>query len=249
MLGGRRISMLSSEELEAVRQADLFQGLDEQRLAALVAGAVRRDYPRGALLFSQGERADRFYVVVDGWVKVYREGRDGAECLVGIFTRGQSFAEAAMFDRGCFPVNAMVSDDARVLYFPADFFLGRLQEDHELVLNLLAKLSRRLRAFVRQKEQLTTRPTYLRLAGFLLSLCPEGQNAATVRLPCDKLLIAGWLGMRPESFSRAMARLRLLNIRCEGNIVAIPDVHALRRFTHGGAPAPVAACGQVGCGG
>ncbi len=240
--------MLSSDELEAVQQADIFQGLDEQRLKPLLSGAVRRDYPRGTLLFSQGETADRFYVVVDGWIKVYREGRDGTECLVGVFTRGQSFAEAAMFDRGCFPVNAMVSDDARVLYFPADFFLRRLREDHELVLNLLAKLSRRLRAFVRQKEQLTTRPTYLRLADFLLSLCPDGQNVATVRLPCDKLLIAGWLGMRPESFSRAMARLRLLNIRCDGNTVVIPDVGALRKFTHGNAPAPVAACDLAGCG-
>ncbi|MCG6656831.1 cyclic nucleotide-binding domain-containing protein [Halomonas campisalis] len=224
---------LSRDALQAVRQVPLFTGLKDDTLALLTGGALERSYRRGTLLFSEGEPADRFYVVLDGWVKLFRESPDGNECMVGLFTRGESFAEAAMFDRLGFPVHAAVAEDARLLIFTADHFLSTLEQNHELALNLLANLSGMLRYLVRQLDQLTNQPTYQRLAAFIVSLCPRGAQRATVCLPCDKLLIAGRLGMKPESFSRAMARLKEVGVRCERNCVQVDDVAALLRFANG----------------
>ena len=224
---------LSRDALQAVRQVPLFTGLEDDTLALLTGGALERSYRRGTLLFSEGEPADRFYVVLDGWVKLFRESPDGNECMVGLFTRGESFAEAAMFDRLGFPVHAAVAEDARLLIFTADHFLSTLEQNHELALNLLANLSGMLRYLVRQLDQLTNQPTYQRLAAFIVSLCPCGAQRATVCLPCDKLLIAGRLGMKPESFSRAMARLKEVGVRCERNCVQVEDVAALQRFANG----------------
>ncbi|WP_163557804.1 Crp/Fnr family transcriptional regulator [Halomonas sp. NO4] len=225
---------LSRDALQAVRQVPLFTGLADDTLALLTAGALERSYPRGTLLFSEGQPADRFYVVLSGWVKLFRESPDGNECMVGLFTRGESFAEAAMFDRLGFPVHAAVAEDARLLIFTADHFLTTLEQNHGLALNLLANLSSMLRYLVRQLDQLTNQPTYQRLAAFILSLCPCDAGQATVRLPCDKLLIAGRLGMKPESFSRAMARLKEVGVRCERNCVRVEDIDALRDFADGG---------------
>ncbi|MFQ3789786.1 Crp/Fnr family transcriptional regulator [Halomonas sp. A29] len=225
-------SPLSPEALQAVRQVPLFAGLENETLALLTEGALERRYRRGTLLFSKGEPADRFYVVLGGWVKLFRESPDGNECMVGLFTRGESFAEAAMFDRLGFPVNAAVAEDARLLLFPAEHFLTTLERNHGLALNMLANLSGMLRSLVRQLDQLTLQPTYQRLAAFIVSLCPDDVDEATVCLPCDKLLIAGRLGMKPESFSRAMARLRDVGVSCERNCVHIEDIAALRRFAN-----------------
>ncbi|MGL6251270.1 MAG: Crp/Fnr family transcriptional regulator, partial [Billgrantia desiderata] len=123
-------SPLSREALQAVRQVPLFSGLEDETLALLTDGALERSYRRGTLLFSAGEPADRFYVVLSGWVKLFRESPDGNECMVGLFTRGESFAEAAMFDRLGFPVNAAVAEDARLLVFTADHFLTTLERNH-----------------------------------------------------------------------------------------------------------------------
>lgn len=138
-----------------------------------------------------------------------------------------------MFDRLGFPVHAAVAEDARLLIFTADHFLSTLEQNHELALNLLANLSAMLRYLVRQLDQLTNQPTYQRLAAFIVSLCPRDAQRATVCLPCDKLLIAGRLGMKPESFSRAMARLREVGVHCERNCVEVADVDALLRFANG----------------
>ncbi|MBA2778020.1 Crp/Fnr family transcriptional regulator [Billgrantia kenyensis] len=225
-------SPLSREALQAVRQVPLFAGLEDETLALLTDGAQERNYRRGSLLFSVGEPADRFYVVLDGWVKLFRESPDGNECMVGLFTRGESFAEAAMFDRLGYPVNAAVAEDARLLVFTADHFLTTLEQNHGLALNLLANLSGMLRYLVRQLDQLTNLPTYQRLAAFIVSLCPQDAEQATVCLPCDKLLIAGRLGMKPESFSRAMARLKEVGVCCERNCVHVENLRALRRFAN-----------------
>src|SRR5690554_4948023 len=78
----------SRETLRTVRQVPLFAGLGDDTLALLARGAHERCCPRGTRLFAEGEPADRFYVVLDGWVKLYRDSPDGSECLVGLFTRG-----------------------------------------------------------------------------------------------------------------------------------------------------------------
>lgn len=234
---------LSRDVLMVVRKVPLFKGLEDDTLALLVNGALERRYRRGTELFRESETADRFYVVLDGWVKLFRESPEGHECVVGLYTGGESFAEAAMFDRLGFPVNAAVAEDARLLVFTADPFLETLRQHHELALNLLANLSSMLRYLVRQLDQLTNQPTYQRLAAFIVSLCPRNAGPANVCLPCDKLLIAGWLGMKPESFSRAMARLKEVGVQCERNFVRVDDIAVLREFAQAGEVA--AAAGSV----
>jgi hypothetical protein len=49
-------------------------------------------------------------------------------------------------------------------------------------------------------------------------------------LPYDKALIAGRLGMQPESLSRAFARLKQIGVHIEQNIAIIDDVGRLRHY-------------------
>lgn len=49
-------------------------------------------------------------------------------------------------------------------------------------------------------------------------------------LPYDKVLIAGRLGMKPESLSRTFVRLRDQGVTIRQNHAVIEDVTALRSF-------------------
>ena len=51
-----------------------------------------------------------------------------------------------------------------------------------------------------------------------------------MRLPYDKVLIAGRLGMKPESLSRAFIRLKKVGVTVSQNNAAIADVARLREF-------------------
>ena len=150
-------------------------------------------------------------------MRLYRQTLDGQESTIAVYTRGNSFAEAAILQSGVFPVTAVVVDDAKLLVIEAEPFLHHLQADPKLCLNMMASMSIHLRRLVQQVEQLTLRSSTERLGDFLLKLAQPGDaRVAVVRLPWDKAMIAARLGMQPETLSRALARLRPLGIRNQG---------------------------------
>ncbi|MGQ9370725.1 Crp/Fnr family transcriptional regulator [Azospirillum sp. ST 5-10] len=223
---------LRPQDAATIRAHPLFQRLPDRALAALVGTAQVRAVPRGTTLFVQDETADRFYVLLQGWVKLYRLTRDGAEAVVNVVAAGETFAEAAMFASGRFPVCAEAVVDSRVLTLTAEGFARCLREDDQIAFAMLGSLSLRLRHLVQQIEQLQVQPTPQRVGSFLLRFCPEGPGSAVFMLPFDKALIARRLGMQPETFSRALAKLRTIGVEAHGGTISVADLDELRRFCH-----------------
>lgn len=219
---------LTAPDWQLLERLPLFAGLGQEMLTRLLADARVESWPRGSLLFRQDEPASHFYVILVGWVKLFRGSSEGHESVVHVFTRGESFAEAAIFAGGGYPVSASVPDTSRLLAVPAEPFLGVIETDPAVARNMLAAMSRHLRQLVIRLEQLDTHPAPQRLAAFLLTLAPEAEGAVEIRLPIDKALIAARLGMQPETLSRAFARLRREGVDTVGERVRVPDVERLR---------------------
>jgi CRP-like cAMP-binding protein len=234
----RRTGM-TGDDHAVLAKIPLFSGLKPEALRSLLADAWVQSFARNAVLFLQDEPATRCYVVFDGWVKLFRTTQDGQESVIAVFTRGDSFAEAAIFDRARYPVHATVAEDARLLVIPAEPFMRKLAENGEYALKVLAAMSRHLRSLVQQVERLQLKSSTQRVAEFLLRLCPVFAGPAVLKLPVDKVLIAGRLGMQPETFSRSLAKLRSVGVVSKGPEVTIDDVVVLRRLSEGTpAPAP-----------
>ena len=97
---------------------------------------------------------------------------------------------------------------------------------------MIASTSQHLHRLMQQLEQLMSLKAPERVAEFLLSLTDCTSGAASIALPFDKTLIAGRLGMQPESLSRAFARLRSFGVQVVGSEVRIDDVAVLREAMH-----------------
>ncbi len=227
---GANVPVLAGREAARVRAVPLFHGLSERALHCLLADASVRGVARGTTLFLQDEPADRFYVLLDGWVKLYRLTADGAEAIVTVVAPGETFAEAAVFASGRFPVCAEAVAEAKVLTLTAAAFAHTLAADPDIAFAMLGSLSVRLRHLVQQIEQLQVASAPQRVGGFLLRFCPPGGGPASLELPFNKALIARRLGMQPETFSRAMTRLRAFGVERSGAVVTIRDVAGLRAF-------------------
>jgi CRP-like cAMP-binding protein len=229
----QRRTGITNQDHEILARLPIFTGLDQAVLRALLSDAWVQSFARNTVLFFQDEPATRFYVIFDGWVKLFRTSEDGDESVISIFGRGESFAEAVIFNGGRYPVSAAAADDSRLLVVPGKSFVRELCEHGEYALNIMAAMSRHLHLLVHQVEQLTLKSSTERVAGFLVKLCPKETGAAVVRLPLDKALIAGRLGMQPETLSRSFAKLRRLGIESKGSEVKIPDVSALKHLSDG----------------
>jgi CRP-like cAMP-binding protein len=224
---------LSAHELKLVRSLPLFAGTSPDQLAGLLEDASVRAFPRGASLFIQGDAATRFFVVLDGWVRLTRHTPDGNEMTVALFGKGDSIAEAAILQAGRYPVNGQVVEPSRLLVVPSDSFLARLRESTELCLNMMAAMARRLHGFLQQLEQVSTRSTTERVALFLLRLARQESGPCTIELPLDKTFIAARLGMQPETLSRSFAKLRQQGVEVSGGTVTVADMTTLRALVAG----------------
>lgn len=220
----------NGHDFKLLQQMSLFRGLDEETFEKLLSDASVQHVKRNEVIFVEGEPASRLFLVLEGWVKLWRQSEDGQESVIGVFAEGESFAEAAIFDQKGYPVSAIAVDDSRLLSIPASTVLREFRQNPDYAINVVADLSRHMRFLVRQIEQLSVSSSTERLARFLVTLCPEGAGEAVVRFPVEKSLIAGRLGMQPETLSRGLAKLRKIGVNTKGSMVTISDVQALREF-------------------
>lgn len=224
---------ITASDLPILRRLPIFSGLREDGLRALLQHSTVRSFPSNTILFLHGDPADRFFVLFDGWVKLFRETEDGKESVIAVVARGESFAEAAIFDQTTYPVIAATVTPSRLLTIPSATFLSGIKNDGNLALNILAAMSRRNRQLVQRLEQMTVRSSVERLAVFLMDLCDSAEEACEIHLPHDKSLIAARLGMQPETLSRSLAKLRALGIETHADGVTVPDINALRELASG----------------
>ena len=218
-------------DIEAIAStAAILSGLPPELRARVLASAQTRRVDTGETIFIQGEPASSVYVVIDGWIKLYRMAPSGTEAVVSILTRGRSFGEAVALRETPYPVSAEAITDATLLRIDATQLRQQMRDDPQLAIAMLAATYVHLQQLVHQVEQLKARSGVQRVAEFLANLATCTEGACTVVLPYNKALIAGRLGMKPESLSRAFARLRDHGVRMEASTAHIDDLGALREL-------------------
>jgi len=211
-----------------------FEGLDPAHLKILARLAVRRRFPAGTPIFTEGESAGGFYAVLEGRVRVYKLGADGREQILHICRAGEPFGEAAVFEGAPYPAHADSMDDVSTIFIPRDGLIDEVRRNPDFALALLTLLSRRLRRLAGLVESLSLREVPGRLAAYLL-LCAERAAESRITLEVSKSQLAALLGTIPETLSRILGKLnREGMIATEGpRGIVILDRAALRRLADG----------------
>lgn len=222
--------MIHAQDRDTARASLLLKNMPDAAAERLLDGARVRDFRRGETLFVQGEKATNVHIVLEGWVKLYRLAANGNEAVVSVFARGQSFGEAVAFRDQDYPVSAEAVTDCRLLQLSARAFITLMKEEPELCVSLLSSIFMHLHELVNQVERLKAKTGAQRAAEFLLDLCAAETGSCMVTLPYDKVLIAGRLGMKPESLSRAFSKLRNVGVRITKNHASIDDIERLRLY-------------------
>jgi len=217
--------------MNTIQALPLFVGLAPDVLQEILKYARIVNHNKGAMIFLQGEQASRFYIILDGWVKLFKGNIDGQESILHVMTAGEALLETVIFNNSPFPVTAQAVDHVRLLSIPATIVREKLQSNKELAINMLSTIAERSQALICQFEQLTLKTVTQRVGWFLLKLFLENnESAKNLKLPYDKSLIAGYLGMKPETFSRTLQSLKEQGIDIEKNHVGLPDIFALCNF-------------------
>lgn len=214
--------------MSTIHALPLFAGLAPDALQDILKYARIVSHNKGAMIFLQGEQASRFYIILEGWVKIFKGNVDGHEAVLQVMTAGETLLETVIFSNSPFPVTAQAVEPVKLLSIPASIVRDRLQNNKELAINMLSTVAGRSQALISQFEQLTLKTVTQRVGWFLLKLFLEnGERTKNLKLPYDKSLIAGYLGMKPETFSRTLQSLKEQGIDIDKNQVSLADVFVL----------------------
>ncbi len=212
----------------------LFQGLPPEQLRELSRIVSVRPLDRGRTVFSEGDEATGFYVVLAGRVKVFKLSLDGKEQILHIIGAGEPFGEVAVFTGRRFPAHAEAMEKSELAFVPKSAFVDLIRKDPSLAMNMLALLSLRLKQFTRLVEDLSLKEVPQRLASYLLFLSDSRDGSDAVQLAISKGQLASLLGTIPETLSRILARLAAQGmIEVEGRKIRLTDRGGLEDLAAG----------------
>lgn len=215
-----------------IRILPAFSELGSSELDRLLSHADLRSFDKGKLLFLQDEPLSRFYLILEGWVKLFKGSGDGDEAVLQMLSAGDSLMEAAIFLNIPSTVSAQVVQKTTLLSLPAPIIRQTLIENRKFALNMINSLSMRSHGLIRQIEQSRLKTASERVGWFLLQLGIDqtGGKSSIVTLPYDKSTMASYLDMTPETFSRTLKQFRHKGFRIQNNTITQPDPAALCRY-------------------
>jgi CRP-like cAMP-binding protein len=230
--------MEKSRLIEELKQADLFSRLETDELDHLVAIARARRLESGDILFSAGDRAKGFYVLLEGKIKLYKISPDGKEYILRVVGDGQTFAEAAAFSDLAYPVFAESMSQCKVVYFDTGDFRNLIQKSPQLALNMIATMALLLQSLNQKIEDLSLREVAARLCRHLLSRGRrqqgEAKDGTTFQLETTKSALAASLGTISETLSRTFKKLQQRGIvHVDGSAVTLLDCNQLEQIADG----------------
>jgi CRP/FNR family transcriptional regulator len=223
---------MPSSTAEALRKTPLFANLPPDDIRRVEGIASLRRHSRKESIFREGDRADGFFVVAAGRVKVFKLSEEGKEQVLHLIGPGQSFAEATIFEGGAYPAHAEALDDCELVYLPKKPFTDLLERNPRIALRMMASLSRWLKRMTDLVDSISLRDVETRLIRFvseeMKSRGVPVRNGAVYELDVTKNVLASRLGTVPETFSRTLKKLQDEGkISVKGKQIRILDAEAL----------------------
>lgn len=218
-----------------LRASPGFNGMSDAGLLTLAQVAILREYEAGELLFHQEDRASGLFVLIRGTVSVFRVGSDGRQQILHVFEdAGELCGEVPVFEGSTYPAAAEATEISRLLYLPRTEFLAITRQHPEILLEMLAVLSKRLRRFVGLIDDLSLKDVSSRLAKHLLA---AGAERNILSLEMTKGMLASRLGTIAETLSRTFRKMQQAGlIVVDGRTIRILNRTGLEALASGEEP-------------
>lgn len=194
-----------------LRRVPWFADLAPNELALLKQRADERAYPKGSIVFQEGDRGDHLLIIVKGRLRIALLDKDGNETIIRELGLHDQVGELSLLDGLPRSATAVALEKTQLLRIARESFLALLEKHPAIALKVMARMAadlRRLTEHVRTLSMTDLRAQVVRChihialeRGITLGPIIE------IRPQPGRLDISRRIGCRPESVSRAMKEL------------------------------------------
>lgn len=176
--------------------------------AALAPLCELAAYEKGAVIFEEGDPAERIHFLFVGRVKIVKSTPE-RDLILEILGPGEPVGAVAAFERRPFPATAVAIEPAGVVSIPERQFFSLIERRPEITRRLLAGLTMRLITLNKRLADMTGSVEY-RAARLFVTLAERmGQKTADgvfIPLALSRQEIADLVGTTIETAIRVMSR-------------------------------------------
>lgn len=177
-------------------------------------GAIFKAYCKNETIFEEGDKANFYFQVVEGDVRMFNSSEEGKEFTQGYFYKGQSFGEPPLLINEQYPASAVAHHSCKIIKLSKDKFLRMLQEYPNIQKNLLELMARRIHSKATASKDIINHKPETRILSFLKAN-KKGSCDQKELVPFTRQEIANFTGLRVETVIRTISKLQ------EANKVAI----------------------------
>jgi CRP/FNR family transcriptional regulator len=183
---------------------------------------IARTYPKGSIIYRQGDIADCFFYLKKGRIKVFMNSADGMEKTLSTAAHGEIFGEGAFFDKKPRVSSAKATTASELIIVDKIRLTELIQSYPKLAFELLEILANRIRLLSAQLDSMTFMQADARIAQLLL----ESETNGKVSLTHEEIATA--VGVSRVTVSKTLSRFAKKGcITTEYGYVVIKDREAL----------------------
>jgi CRP-like cAMP-binding protein len=216
-----------------LKEVPLFAGFSAKELADLASFVRPRRYPRGSIIFHQGDPGTTLYLIETGEVKLTVTAENGKEVTLALLGPGAFFGELSLLDGGPRSANAVARVDCTLGVLDREHLLRVLAEHPPANASLLSVVTRRLRRTTAQVHDAVFLDIAARLAKVLLQFTEAKSQSPDGLLSSPKLTqeeLAELVGGTRESINKCLGIFtRQGLVRCHRGMVTVLKPEELRK--------------------
>lgn len=205
-----------------MKSIDLFSCLDDVELQDIIKISTIKTLNKENILFYEGDEANKFYVLLDGHLKLYKTGIKSQEIVLHTFTKPSLVAEMATLENIRFPATSVaIKDNTKVAMIDKIEFMNMLMKDTNMSFHIIKSLTKK----IKNLELSINRNIIFDATTKVCSLLKENPTILTTQ---KKVQVANLLNMAPETLSRTISKLKKLDILDQDNLIS--DIKKLDMF-------------------
>ena len=221
-----------------MKQIPLLSSLDHEQLIEISKGTVKTKYKKGEIVFSQGDKARKLYIVCSGKVKIFRYTPDGKEGILYILSPNDfNFIGAFnLLKEDRFDFYAKAIEDSVICTLDKKDFDDVIIKNPEITLKILEKAYDRINKVESLVDRLTTNNIDAKIAGLLLSLIKdfgiETDDGILLNMTMSREEMGNYTGVARETMSRKLKEMHdkgIINLIGNKKIL-IKNLDKLRNF-------------------
>jgi CRP/FNR family transcriptional regulator, cyclic AMP receptor protein len=142
--------------VELLSKINIFSGLPPAHLRRIAEIGTEEQHPTAATIFAEGDVGDKFYLILDGAVRISRIVPGMGEEALAIHRAGAYFGEMSLIDDGPRSAHALAHERCRLFVIAKNDLEDLLFVDRDLAYELLWSFVRTLTSRLRETNDKMT---------------------------------------------------------------------------------------------